>query len=79
LGGQIRIVPLEYLHAFVAQRVDKIQATNEKIGNANKKEVVVIKKVSRIPYNHENATGNNDREHLGKTVKKEVIVKAAEI
>jgi hypothetical protein len=59
--------------------VDQIHGTYEKIGNADEEEVIVIKKSTRVPGNHKNTTGDNNRENFGKAMEEEVIVEAGQI
>ena len=59
--------------------MNKIQPPDEKIGNSNKEKIVVTNKLSRVPGDHEYATGNNDREEFGNAMEEKVIIEAAEV
>jgi hypothetical protein len=59
--------------------MNKIQPTDEKIGNPNKEEIVVMNKLARVPGDHEHAAGNNDGKEFGNTMEEKVVIEAAEI
>ncbi len=52
----------------------QIKESDEEIDNSNKQQVPVIKELTRIPSNHENAAGYYDAKQLGKAMEQEIAV-----
>jgi hypothetical protein len=59
--------------------MNKIQSSNEKVGDSNEEEIVVTNKLSGIPGDHENAAGNDDRKQFSDIMKEKVVIEAGEI
>jgi len=55
--------------------MDQIQASDEQIGDAEEKEIIIVHKSPGVPGNHKNAAGYENTEYFDKTVKKKVIIK----
>jgi hypothetical protein len=70
---------MKYTHPFVGQCVDEIQTANKQIGNTDEEKIIVLKKSAGVPRDHENATGDNDREYFGKAMEKGITVKASQV
>jgi hypothetical protein len=55
--------------------MDQIHTSDKQIGDAEKKEIIIVHKSPGVPSNHKNAPGYENTEYFDKTMKKKVIVK----
>ena len=79
LSWQICIISRKHSHAFVCQSMNQIQAADEQKGNTYEKKITIVQSLLRLPCNDENATADDNAEHLRYVVEKKVVIKTNQV
>jgi hypothetical protein len=59
--------------------MDQVESADEEIGDPQKEKIIVLEETARVPGDHKDAAGDDNREYFSEAVKKEIVIKTGHV